>query len=189
MRVERKTSSAEGEVREADDVADSSQHLVILAGPGAGKTWLARRIACRAADRASGELQHGAQLDNVEIPLLLTCEQFRTAPGSARDAAVTPAIDSVSDLGSGVGQRLKSFLLERDDSVLLILDSLDEATTGRRDIDQVLIGSWRTALTSRPASWQQQWGRATKSGAEVVEATLIHHPGCPVKCDEPPCPS
>lgn len=158
----------------ADDVADASEHLVILGDPGAGKTWLAWRIARRAAHNALARLACGIHVDDVEIPLLLTCQQFRTAAGSPRDAAVEPGLDSRSDFG--VTDALKDFLRNRDRNVLLVLDSLDEASsTGGREIDQALIGSWRTVVTSRPAAWQGQWDRPGHTITQAQLAPLDYH--------------
>ena len=43
---------------------------MILGGPGAGKTWLARRIARHHAEKALKALDAGIGLDEVELPLL-----------------------------------------------------------------------------------------------------------------------
>lgn len=151
------TGPGDRQGRAADEVADTSRHLVVLGGAGTGKTWLARRIARRAAETALKSLRADVSVEKVEVPLLVTCEQFRTVEGTPRQAAIGPAIDSRSDLGAGVADPLKAHLLDRDDGILLVLDSLDEATTGRRDVDHALIGSWRTVITTRSDAWHNQW--------------------------------
>ena len=54
---------------EADDLARQCRRLVVLGGPGSGKTWLAKRAARRCAEAALEELTAGADLDEVELPL------------------------------------------------------------------------------------------------------------------------
>ena len=181
----------------ADEVADTSRHLVVLGGAGTGKTWLARRIARRAAEVALESLWAGASVEDVEVPLLVTCEQFRTVAGTPRQAAIGPAIDSRSDLGAGVANLLKVHLLERDDGVLTVLDSLDEATTGRRDVDHALIGTWRTVITTRPDAWHGQWdsppqvhepeGPSADPARQVTTATL-RALSSPTTCGPSPTP-
>ena len=150
----------------ADSIIDSSARLVVLAGPGAGKTWLTRRAARRAAERALRDLASGMDLDQIEIPVLLTCTAFLISPGDARTAAVSPAVDAVGDLGPHAGERLKRFLRERDHGILLILDSFDESPPPlqwQRPVEHALIGGWRTMLTSRHSAWTHQWD-TTRSG-------------------------
>ena len=170
----------------ADALIDSVQRLVVLGGPGAGKTWFARRVARRVAARALKNLAAGAGLDEVEIPLLVTCEEFRTTPGDRWDAAITPALARCPPRNGAAPQRLAQFLRERDTNVLLVLDSLDEATstststTMPRDVQQALIGSWRAVITTRPEAWLQQWATTPLSSdpahsttpAGAVQATL-----------------
>ncbi len=155
----------------SDHVADTSRHLVVVAGPGAGKTWWAKRQARRAATTALQQLSAGATVSDVEIPLFVTCEAFLTHPGDPRAAAIVPALSRRTDLGSGVVKRLTQHLQARDTGILLILDSLDEATTGPRDIKTALIAEWRTIVTTRPAAWHDQW-RTTDPAQPVVHARL-----------------
>jgi hypothetical protein len=143
------------EFRDADDVADSSRRLVILAGPGAGKTWLARRITRRAAEKALGALRSGARADDVELPLFVTCDEFKRHDSDRRDAAVNPSVDRFPPGTARSVDRLKKYLRDRKEKVLLVLDSLDEASAGGRDISQALISSWRVVLTSRHHSWHE----------------------------------
>ncbi len=52
---------------DADELTQQCERLVILGGPGSGKTWLARRTARRCADTALAALTAGAPLDEVEL--------------------------------------------------------------------------------------------------------------------------
>ena len=69
---------------DADAMAQQCRRLVILGGPGSGKTWLARRTARRCAEDALEALAAGAILDEVELPLYTTCSRLLTAVGEIR---------------------------------------------------------------------------------------------------------
>ncbi|MGH2217571.1 hypothetical protein, partial [Enterococcus faecalis] len=61
-----------GDVISAAKALSGQQMLVVLVGPGSGKTWLSRRYAREAAHAALASLDDGAELDEVELPLLTT---------------------------------------------------------------------------------------------------------------------
>ena len=84
---------------DADDLAQQCRRLVILGGPGSGKTWLAKRTARRCAEDALQALAAGADLDEVELPLYTTCSRLFSASGDIREAAVSSALDQLGDLG------------------------------------------------------------------------------------------
>ncbi|WP_300603427.1 NACHT domain-containing protein [Trebonia sp.] len=144
----------------ADDLAERCTRLVILGGPGSGKTWLARRTARRRAAAALSALASGAGLDEVELPLFTTCSMLASRYNASlgiRDAVVSSALNQAGDLGSlRIVEALRVFFSDRNSPVLLVIDSLDEA----RDPDQVLQQAgmlpWRIILTSRPSSWKRQ---------------------------------
>lgn len=143
----------------ADEIAARCTRLVILGGPGAGKTWLTRRIARIACDLALERLRDGASIEDVEIPLYATCAAFLGLPGDVRSAAIQAAIDACPDLGSNhVQKSLKTLLGERSHGVVLVLDSLDEAKNA--DTSRLRLASniaaWRLILSSRQSSWADQ---------------------------------
>lgn len=113
---------------DADGLAEHCQRLVILGSPGSGKTWLARRAARQCAERALQAMQAGERLDDVELPLFTTCSALMSAAGEIRQAAVSSALNQLGDLGgSRISVALQMLFAERNEAVLLILDSLDEA--------------------------------------------------------------
>lgn len=165
--IERKLSIAGGAGRNewiasADDLAAKCSRLVVLGGPGAGKTWLAKRTARLCAEKALSELAAGAQLDEIELPLYTTCARLAAAPAgdSIRRAVVSAALGMLPDLGHDRAVAAVRVLFEaRDAPTLLVADSLDEA----RGTDDYRIGQadslpaiWRIVVTSRPGSWNGQ---------------------------------
>ncbi len=145
----------------ADDLAGRCARLVVLGGPGSGKTWLARRAARRCAERALQALQDGSPLDEVELPLYTTCAWLAAAlqGDGIRRAVVAGALGQLPDLGGArVLEALRVPSEERNAPVLLVADSLDEARGADDRIRQAdtLPPQWRIMLTSRPSSWNHQ---------------------------------
>ena len=145
----------------ADDLARQCSRLVVLGGPGSGKTWLAKRTARLCAESSLNALAAGAELDEVELPLYTTCTRLSAAPpgDGIRRAVVASALGQLPDLGgSRVTDALQALFEERDTPTLLVADSLDEARGADDRIRQAdtLPPAWRIVLTSRPASWNRQ---------------------------------
>jgi hypothetical protein len=165
--IERKMTIAgshrgRGQVLEAaDDAASRCTRLVVLGGPGAGKTWLAKRTARLCAEAALEALAAAAELDEVELPLYTTCARLSAAPpgDGIRRAVVASALGQLPDLGgSRILHALQVSFEERNDRTLLVADSMDEARGADDRIRQAdtLPASWRIMLTSRPVAWNRQ---------------------------------
>jgi hypothetical protein len=142
---------------EADHLAQQCRRLVMLGGPGSGKTWLARRTVRRCAEAALKALAVGGSLDEVELPLYTTCSRLFGADGGIREAVVSSALDQLGDLGSSrLNAALQTFFTERNAPTLLVIDSLDEARGSQERLTQASTLPWRIVLTSRPSSWNYQ---------------------------------
>ena len=160
--IERKLRiAAKGRDREhdldADEMVRQCGRLVILGGPGSGKTWLAKRAARRGAEDALGALAAGGTLEEVELPLYTTASRLFHAGGDIREAVVSSALGQIGDLGgSRISTALREFFAERNAPTLLVIDSLDEAHGSSEVLRQVGTLPWRIVLTSRPSSWRIQ---------------------------------
>jgi hypothetical protein len=143
---------------EADDLASRCVRLVVLGGPGAGKTWLAKRAARRCAEDALDALAAGASVGEVELPLFTTCSELFSAAGSILEAVVSSALDQLPYLGSACVAALRLLFAQRTGPTVLVLDSLDEASGPDDRLGQAdsLPRPWRIILTSRPSSWNDQ---------------------------------
>ena len=159
--------------QDADEVARQSARLVILGGPGSGKTWLARRTARLSAQAALEALAEGAFPDEIELPLYTTCAHlFAVPPGdSIRSGIVSSALGQLPDIGGArVTHALRALFEERNAPTLLVLDSLDEAHGVDERIRQAdtLPTSWRIVLTSRPALWNHQLAMGNDDPSRLV---------------------
>jgi hypothetical protein len=149
------------DLEDADELARQCTRLVVLGGPGSGKTWLAKRTARLCAEAALDALAAGALPEEVELPLYTTCARLAAVPpgDGIRRAIVASAFGQLPDLGgSRVYRALQVLFEERDGPTLLVADSLDEAHGADDRIRQAdtLPPAWRIVVTSRPSSWNRQ---------------------------------
>ena len=164
---------------DADELTQKCHRLVILGGPGAGKTWLAKRTARRCAQQALKSLAEGATLDEVELPIYTTWPNLQTASGEFRLAAISSALEyEIGDLGgSRVTAAVRMFFADRNAPTVLIIDSLDEAQVPRRRVRQADLLPWRIILTSRPSAWSHQLVIAKENNSHRVgEIQPLHYP-------------
>lgn len=171
----------------ADDLAQAfagKRLLMVLGGPGSGKSWLVRRYARRAARAAIEQLEQGAPLEQVEIPILTTWEAWTRSPdGDDRESLVKAAFSAGlghSDLGgSSITDRLKRALGIRTVAVLAVIDSLDEAadkaSASTRLQSLASIGGWRAIVSSRPSAWQNTQLPSDQT-ARLVELLELDYP-------------
>ena len=146
---------------DADELGRERSRLVVLGGPGSGKTWLAKRTARLSAERALDRLADGADPGEVELPLYTTFARLaamRPDDGIHR-AVVASGFADLPALGSvRTEEALRELFEERNTATLLVIDSLDEARDpyGRVSRAGSLPTAWRVMLTSRPGSWKEQ---------------------------------
>jgi NACHT domain len=163
---------------DADDLARTCLRLVILGGPGSGKTWLARRVARVGAEAALEALERGESPDEIELPLYTTCSRLFSAHGDIRQAVVSSALDQLGDLGGArISAALRTFFAERNTSTILIVDSLDEAPGSDERLRQADTLPWRIILTSRPSSWNKQLDmKEDNSAYRIGELRSLRYP-------------
>jgi hypothetical protein len=165
----------------AGDALSGRRMLVVLGGPGSGKTRLAYRFAREAAQAALSSLEDGADLDEVELPLFTTWDQWSKTPGSPGQSLVTASFASGlghSEVGWGDStDRLQRTFTQPGTKVLLVLDSLDEAAAlpgqvGRLHVVTAMTG-WRVVVTSRPSAWNATYrGDTDRADAPTVVELL-----------------
>jgi NACHT domain len=168
------------QLAEAGDLARKCRRLVLLGGPGSGKTWLVKRIARRCAEDALKALTAGEALDKVELPLYCTCSHLVESRGDIRQAAVSGVFDYLPDLGgSRISSALREFFAERNAPTLLVIDSLDEARGSGERLRQADTLPWRIVLTSRDSSWNHQLAINNEPGASESIGILqsLRYPG------------
>jgi nucleoside-triphosphatase THEP1 len=157
LRVVSRSQDGRQRILGADELADQASRLVVLGGPGSGKTWLAMRLARQCAEKALTALAAGQPLDEVELPLFTTCSRVFSAPGDIRQAIISAALNHVADLGDPQAtDALRRMFAARDKATLLVVDSLDEAPGSDERLRQADWLPWRIAITSRPSAWHGQ---------------------------------
>lgn len=152
----------------ASEALQGNTHVVILGGPGAGKSWLARRIAREAAQAALKQLDAGMDPLDVDIPLFTSWAAWaEQSSGGARGTLIEASFASGlghSDLGDvSRTDRIKR-LLGSTSHAVVIIDALDEAHESG-DVEARIhelqsLAGWRSIVTSRPSAWSAK--RATR---------------------------
>ncbi|MGH7304843.1 MAG: DUF4062 domain-containing protein, partial [Candidatus Rokuibacteriota bacterium] len=165
--------------REAGDLdplacAEEADCLVILGGPGAGKSWCARRIASRAAELGLVRLANRERLDAIEIPLFVRIAPFFGLVERALSVWTALVTQAVKELEAHLPNhrcmsRIRRLIEPRTGRYLVILEALDEAaplrTTTAKDVFETLIrDASRIVLTSRHDRWHGQL-----DGVETIE--------------------
>ena len=150
--------------------------LTVLGGPGSGKTWLARRLAREAAEKALEQLRD-PRVDpaSVELPLVTTVAKWIERHGTGFEGLVEAALPNESQ------QRIRRLVLRPGARVLAVADSLDEGVSvnSARTLLNSLTSSptRRLVVTSRPEAWHSAAAglRATQD-TRVGTLTELRYP-------------
>ena len=139
-------------------VASKFPRLVVLAGPGMGKSWLIRSETIRLCEDALASLYHGDRA-RVTVPLPLRCDQVADAPGADLAERVSGYLVAQGLLPVRSLARLAGEI--RRGQAVLLLDGLDELTVGQSGLLRLLVRRWaeraggqaRCVITSRVAGY------------------------------------
>ena len=150
--------------------------LTVLGGPGSGKTWLARRLAREAAEKALEQLRD-PRVDpaSVELPLFTTVAEWVKRHETGFEGLVEAALPNESQ------QKIRRLVLRPGARVLAVADSLDEGVSvnSARTLLNSLTSSptRRLVVTSRPEAWHSAAAglRATQD-TRVGTLTELRYP-------------
>ena len=164
----RRTNSSGTQPDDVDplECAVDADRLVVLGGPGTGKSWLARQIARRAAQTGLAQLARHTPTEDIELPLPVPISPFfslaEEAP-SVWEALITQVVKELEPFlpNHRCMGRIRRVLEPRNGRYFLILEGLDEAaqlhrTTTRQVFDALIHDNCRLMVTSRPGRWRGQ---------------------------------
>ena len=150
--------------------------LAVLGDPGSGKTWLAQRLACKAAETALEQLRDPRViLASVELPLVTTVADWSKQRGTGFEGLVKAALPNDSQ------EKIRRLVLRSGVRVLAVADSLDEGVSvnSARTLLNSLTSSLtrRLVVTSRPEAWHSAApGLNTMQITRVGTLTELRYP-------------
>jgi SEFIR domain/NACHT domain len=151
------------------------RRLVVLGGPGAGKTWFAARAAVACARVALEELEGGVDPRLVALPVFATVAAVRDQPPCPiRDRLVAATLTSFGDPPAAL--TLATAIAAHED-VVLLLDSLDEAPGSDELLALLDACRWSVVLTTRPAAWRDQLRVGSADDEACVSLEALSYPG------------
>ena len=140
-----------------EEALEGAALLVVLGGPGSGKTWLSRRYAIAAAEKALAQLDDGVRLDAIEVPIWTMWAAWADTQDRSEEGVVAALIHSSFKSMLGLRDlpqagRLLNQIMDKL-KFLLVVDSMDEAhldfSSGRLDSLSGLGHGRRVVTTSR----------------------------------------
>ncbi len=149
--------------------------LTVLGGPGSGKTWLARRLAREAAEKALEQLRD-PRVDpaSVELPLFTTVAEWIKRHGTGFEGLVEAALPNKSQ------EKIRRLALRPGARVLAVADSLDEGVSvnsARTLLNSLTSSPTRLVVTSRPEAWHSATaGLRTTQNTRVGTLTELRYP-------------
>ncbi|WP_158676502.1 NACHT domain-containing NTPase, partial [Tessaracoccus sp. OH4464_COT-324] len=150
--------------------------LTVLGGPGAGKTWLARRLVREAAEEALGQLRD-PRVDpaSIELPLFTTVAAWAAQGGVGFEGLIEAALPHDSE------ERIRKLAVQPGTRVLVVADSLDEGVsvnTARTLLNSLAeVPGRRLVMTSRPEAWRSAvTDLRSKQGTRAGTLTELRYP-------------
>jgi hypothetical protein len=173
--------------KRVDDVralAMSAARLVLLGGPGSGKSHIARHAAAGVARKGLRRISECKGVRDIEIPLYTTVAALIDSiqgSDSIWGALLNSALREVEQSLPAIRMvvRLRELMLRCKEKFFVVLDGLDEA--GRKApiptsdlLATIAKRSHRFLLTSRPGAWHGQLELDSKAYAQgVVELNKL----------------
>jgi NACHT domain len=157
----------DGKKQDGIAVTNREQHLMVLGGPGVGKSTFLRKVGLEALKQKQGAYQHPC------IPVFVELQKFKTSDIRLEQLIV----QEFADCGFPEPAAFTAAMLDKG-RLLILLDGLDEVPLEQEAavIGQIKIAlsppvGWRPTKAAFPASKMWQWPRLKMSRFGSLFAT------------------
>ena len=132
-------SRDDGQLQSWAEAAAEHRRLVVLAGPGLGKSWLIRSETRRLCQAALGR-PDGGDRGEVTVPVPLRCDQLAGTPGQDLAEKASACLIAQGFLRDRSLAQMAAKI--RGGQAVLLLDALDEITSAQDGPFRALLRQW-----------------------------------------------